>query len=57
MKYSWALDLYDNEGDAYEECVLAFIGENTIIKFKDSFELEAFAQNIMASLKNIREKE
>lgn len=55
MEYAWANNLHDSDGDTYEDCLLVFIGENTIIKFKDSFELERFANCILASLKEIRE--
>lgn len=57
MKLGWALNLYDYEGDSYEDCVLLFCGENTILKFKDSNELEGFADQIKSMLKNIREDE
>ena len=55
MDYAWAKNLYDIDGDSYEDCLLVFIGDNTIIKFKDSVELEQFAKRILASLKEIRE--
>ena len=55
MKYSWAANLYDKDGDNYENCLLVFIGENTIVKFKDVIELEGFANKILSSLKEIRE--
>jgi hypothetical protein len=57
MKVSWALNLYDYEGDSYEDCLLLFCGENTILKFKDSNELDAFADRIKSILKTIREDE
>lgn len=55
MDYSWSVNLHDKDGDTYENCLLVFIGNNTIIKFKDSVELEQFANRILASLKEIRE--
>ena len=55
MDYAWAKNLYDIDGDSYEDCLLVFIGDNTIIKFKDSVELEQFAKRILASLKEVRE--
>ena len=57
MEYAWAKNLHDNEGDKYEDCLLVFIGGTTIIKFKDSAELEQFANRILHSLKEIRETE
>ena len=56
MQYSWSINLYDYEGDAFEECILAHIGKDTILKFKDSQELEDFARGILGSLKEIREQ-
>lgn len=57
MKYSYAYHLYDKDGDKYEDCLLVFIGDNTIIKFKDSIELEQFTHRILSSIKEIRENE
>lgn len=57
MHYSFAHGLYDNDGDKYEDCLLVFIGKDTIIKFQDSIELEQFAHRILSSLKEIREGE
>jgi len=57
MKYSWAFNLCDDVGDVYEKCLLVFIGDNTIIKFDGSNELEHFANSILGSLKEIRESE
>ena len=57
MKYSYEYNLYDNEGDVYEDCLLVFIGDNTIVKFQDSVELEQFAHRILSSIKEIRESE
>ena len=57
MKYSYAYNLYDNDGDVYEDCLLVFIGDNTIMKFQDSVELEQFAHSILSSIKEIRENE
>jgi hypothetical protein len=57
MKYSYAHNLYDNDGDVYEDCLLVFIGDNTIVKFQDSVELEQFAHRILSSIKEIRESE
>ena len=57
MNYSWARNLYDNEGDEYEECLLVFCGNDAIIKFRDSVELEQFAHQILGSLKEIRDRE
>jgi len=55
MKYAFCHGLYDSDGDPYEESLLVFIGDDTIIKFKDSNELEEFANRILKSLPEIRE--
>lgn len=57
MKVSWATNLYDYEGDEYEKCVLLFCGDNTILKFKDSEELERFIDNIRGMMNEIKEYE
>lgn len=54
MNYAWAKDLHDRDGDVYDDCLLVFIGEETIIKFQDSVELEQFANRILQSLPEIR---
>jgi hypothetical protein len=55
MNYSFSHNLKDSDGDVYDECLLVFIGNDTIIKFKDADELEAFANKILGSMKEIRE--
>lgn len=55
MDYSFSKNLHDSDGDVYENCILAFIGKDTIVKFKDADELEAFANEILRSIKEIRE--
>lgn len=57
MEYAFSHGLYDRDRDEYEDCLLVFIGKDTIIKFKDSFELEQFANRILSSLPEIREKD
>lgn len=55
MKYSFSKGLYDKDGDKYDNSLCIHIGENTIIKFNDSIELENFAKRILSSLYEIRE--
>jgi hypothetical protein len=57
MDYSFSINLHDNEGDVYDECILAHIGKDTIIKFKNVVELEEFAKRILGSIKEIKESE
>jgi hypothetical protein len=55
MKYAFYHGLYDSDGDSYDRSLLVFVGDNTIIKFKDTFELELFANQILKSLPEIRQ--
>ena len=55
MKYSWATNLYDYEGDSYEDCILVFCGEETILRFKTPGELKQFANEILRSLPEVEE--
>jgi hypothetical protein len=57
MRVSWATNLYDYEGDEYEKCILLFCGKNTILKFKDSVELDGFICSIRSMMENIIEQE
>ena len=57
MKYSWSTNLYDYEGDIYDKCVMVFVGEDAIIKFKNAGELEDFAQRILRSIVEIKSLE
>jgi len=55
MKYSWAVNLYDKDGDAYEECVLVFLGEYTTLRFRSPEDLKDFANAILKSIPEIEE--
>lgn len=55
MDYSFMYGGYDSSGDCYDESLLIFIGNDVIIKFKDSNELEEFAIRILKSLPEIRQ--
>lgn len=50
MTASFSINLYDNEGDAFEECILLYCNENTILKFKNISELNDFANSIKNDL-------
>lgn len=52
----FSVNMYDSDGDVVEECVFLHMG-NTVLKFKDSNELEAFADNIKKMLPELRESE
>lgn len=55
MRYSWATNLYDKDGDAYEDCILVFAGETAILKFKNVEDLEFFAKEILRSIPEIKD--
>ena len=55
MKYGWSLNLHDRDGDVYDECLLVHVGEDTILKFTSVEELDAFADKIKGSIREIKE--
>lgn len=55
MKYGFSINLYDKDGDIYDDGILVHVGDNTILKFKDTVELEDFAKAILKSLPEIEE--
>ena len=54
MEFRFAKGLHDRDGDEYDSCLLAFVGKDVIIKFKDANELEEFAKKILNCLPEIR---
>lgn len=56
MDVSFALNLYDSDGEMYEQCVLLFLGhaeennDTTILKFKSLLELKLFCDNIQYTI-------
>ena len=68
MKILFSVNSYDSDGDVIDKCVQlhmpaakgdwgAPIGPQTILEFRDSNEIEEFANAILNSLKEIRENE
>jgi len=55
VKLSFSVDLFDYEGDCYDECILIHIGESTIIKFKSYVEVVAFSDTFRGMLPELRE--
>ena len=55
MNFSWAVNMYDRDGDVYEECVLAFCGNNTILRFKNSQEMKEFANEMLRCLPELQD--
>lgn len=54
MEYSFIRCLHDEDGDEIDNGLFICIGENTMIKFRDSNELEDFAKEVLKSLPEIR---
>jgi hypothetical protein len=54
MKYSWAINLHGSDGVIYDNCILAFIGSDTVIRFQDADELKDFAERILRSIDEIK---
>jgi len=46
MDISFVINLYDKDGDIYENGIFIFVEERTIIKFKNIEELNDFANTI-----------
>lgn len=55
MNYMFSVNDYGDEGELIDECVNIYIGDVTSIKFKNVEELEAFANKILSSIKEIKE--
>jgi hypothetical protein len=55
MKFSWAVNLHDADGDVYNKGVLAFCGDSTILRFKTPEEMEDFANEMLRCLPEMRE--
>jgi hypothetical protein len=54
MKTSWVENLYDDEGDCYEKCILLFY-DNTILKFETVEQLDYFASSVKIMVNEIKE--
>jgi len=46
MDVGFSVNLRDEDGDIFDECVLLHVGENTLLKFTDIKELRNFASSI-----------
>jgi hypothetical protein len=55
MKFGWATNLYDRDGDEYEECVLVFCNDSIILKFENMGEMVDFANEMLRCLPEMRE--
>lgn len=57
MKFSWTVNLHDNEGDCYLKGIFLFLGEDdrTAIRFNSIVELRDFLKSITTALPEIQE--
>jgi hypothetical protein len=55
VELSFSVDLCDNEGDVYDECILIHVGESTIIKFSSFSEVVAFSSQLSGMLPELKE--
>ncbi len=55
MDLSFSVDCYDYEGDVYDECILIYIGESTIIRFSTYAEVVAFSSQLSGLLPELKE--
>jgi len=55
MDVTFSVNLYDEDGDIYQEGIFLHINENTILKLKSSDEMERFINRLENCLKEIRE--
>lgn len=57
MKYdlTFSINLNDDEGDSFEDCILLHLGNGTILQFKDMDAYDNFIeqmQNMRAEIRN-----
>ena len=50
MKIGFSINLYDEDGDQFDECILLFVGKDTIIRFSNQVELKDFAREILNNI-------
>lgn len=56
MQIYWGVNLHDDDGDVFEDCVLIYVDDHTILKFKDVDQLQAFVESIDHFIPAIRKK-
>jgi hypothetical protein len=55
MRFSFSVNLYDNEGDLFDVCVLAHFDSNTILRFENLKEMELLIENMQTAVIEIKE--
>jgi hypothetical protein len=53
---SFSINLYDNDGDCMEECLLIHLDNGTILSFKTIGDLEKFSKMVNNCLKEIKDE-
>ena len=55
MKVAWSINLYDNEGDKYQDGIILFVGDYTMLRFDDISQLEEFQKSIQRCIPEIKD--
>lgn len=55
MEFYFSVNLYDKDGERYDEGVFIHVGDSTIIRFPDAKSVEDFAKGLLAAMPEIRE--
>lgn len=56
MKATYSINLYDIDGDVWDECVLIHIG-NTILKFDSVKQVEELIESMQVCVEHIKDQE
>jgi hypothetical protein len=54
-KLSFAVNLNDNEGDSYEDCIMVFLGNGVILQFEDMGKYTKFIKDMQGMIPEIAE--
>lgn len=47
LKVGFSINLYDSEGDSFNDCIVLHIGDNLLLKLDNAKELELFIANLV----------
>jgi hypothetical protein len=54
-KLSFGINLYDDEGDSYEDCIMVFLGNGVILQFKNLEGYDRFIDSMKGMRNEIKE--
>jgi len=55
MEFYFSVNLYDKDGDRFDEGIFIHVGDSTIIKFPDVKSVEDFAKGLLSAIPEIKE--